>query len=112
MNETQHGPAVLQSEPMATNGMPDDHIDNVVIFPKRGGSTPVEQFDIARGAKATAILAAITRKYGPLPITVDDIEASRTDRPFIAYQPITNTWSVSVDHPDHGGGHARTGERR
>lgn len=98
---------------MATNGHPDDLSNNVVAFPRRSGRTPSEQFDIARGAKATAILAAITRKYGSLPITIDDIEASSTDRPFIAYQPLTNTWSVTVDNLDQPGAEqARTGEHR
>ncbi|MCT7371895.1 hypothetical protein [Mycolicibacterium llatzerense] len=97
---------------MTTTREPDDQFDNVVVFPRRGGTTPVEQFDIARGAKATNILAAIVHKYGNLSITVDDIENARADRPYIAYEAMTNSWSVITRPDEDGDDHARTGERR
>lgn len=97
---------------MAINGETGDQTDNVVAFPRRGGTTPVEQFDIVRGAKATNILAALVRKYGHLSISIDDIENSRTDRPYIAYEAMTNTWALITRPETDGDDHARTGERR
>jgi hypothetical protein len=88
---------------MATTSQPDDTNNNVVAFPKHGGKSPTEQLNLVRAAKATAILAAIIGKYGTLPITIDEIDNGRNYRPYIAYQPLTNSWSLSTQHKDQHG---------
>lgn len=85
---------------MGITSQPDGTINNVVAFPKRGGISPTEQLDLIRAAKATAILAAIVRKYGPLPITIDEIGTGHNYRPYITYQPLTNSWALDTQHKD------------
>lgn len=85
---------------MATTSQPDNAINNVVAFPIHGGKSPTEQLNLVRTAKATAILAAIIHKYGTLPITIDEIDNGHNYRPYIAYQPLTNSWSLGTRHKD------------
>lgn len=83
---------------MAITSQPDDANTNVITFPKHGGKSPAEQLGLARTAKATAILAAIIRKYGELTVTIDEIADGHNYRPYITYQPHTNSWSLDTRH--------------
>lgn len=101
---------------MAIPSQPNDAIGNVVAFPKHGGKPPAAQLGLARTAKATAILAAVIRKYGDLPVTIDEIDDGHNYRPYITYQPLTNSWSLDTRHNDQEAPptlpHATTGRHR